>query len=201
MNLNVSKSTINRIANKLGKECRLGLLNNQKPKFYRRRHVATPATVRRITSYISKENPPTISLMATDLNVHGKTRLHFIERGSTITSRYYIEHIIEPFIKYVIPRLFSGDTRKKMILHQDSAPGHTAKWTVSYMKEKKIQVMTPAEWLTKSSDTAPMDYSIWSILKERVRKRKMSTLNGLKNAIKQEWENLEQDVIDYALEN
>ncbi|CAF2846338.1 unnamed protein product [Rotaria sp. Silwood2] len=137
----------------------------------------------------------------TDLNVHGKTRLHFIERGSTITSRYYIEHIIEPFIKYVIPRLFSGDTRKKMILHQDSAPGHTAKWTVSYMKEKKIQVMTPAEWLTKSSDTAPMDYSIWSILKERVRKRKMSTLNGLKNAIKQEWENLEQDVIDYALEN
>ncbi|CAF4766170.1 unnamed protein product [Rotaria sp. Silwood2] len=53
MNLNVSKSTISRIANKLGKECRLGLLNNQKPKFYRCRRVATPATVRRITSYIS----------------------------------------------------------------------------------------------------------------------------------------------------
>ncbi|CAF4792820.1 unnamed protein product, partial [Rotaria sp. Silwood2] len=69
MNLNVSKSTISHIANKLGKECRLGLLNNQKPKFYRRRHVATPATVRRITSYISKENPPTILLIAARCNI------------------------------------------------------------------------------------------------------------------------------------
>ncbi|CAF3321268.1 unnamed protein product [Rotaria sp. Silwood2] len=306
MNLNVSKSTISRIANKLGKQRQLGLLNSQKPKFYRRRHVATLAIVRRVTSYISKENPPTISLMAARCNIsvgtavsiirdiihakcrkkrpvhrlypaviekrrsrawrmyrrlcnekyknyvttdeawfyldasqgvrdiyyvrsdglpeevkkierndlhpvavlvwacvstHGKTQLHFVEHGSTITSGYYIEHIIEPFIKFDIPRLFPGDTQKKMILHQDSAPGHAAKGTLSYMKEKKIQVITPTEWLPKSPDAAPMDYSIWGILKERVRKHKVSTLNGLKNALKQEWANLEQDVIDHALEN
>ncbi|CAF4379978.1 unnamed protein product, partial [Rotaria sp. Silwood2] len=124
-----------------------------------------------------------------------------IEHGSTITSRYYIEHIIELFIKYVIPRLFPGDTRKKMILHQDSAPGHTAKGAVSNMKEKKIQAMTLAEWLPKSLDAAPMDYSIWDILKERVRKHKVSPLNELKNAIKQKWEKLEQDIIDHALKN
>ena len=46
-----------------------------------------------------------------------------------------------------------------------------------------------------------MNYSIWEITKERVRKRKMSTLNGLKNVIKQEWEKLEQNVIDDALES
>ncbi|CAF4306406.1 unnamed protein product [Rotaria sp. Silwood2] len=78
MNLNVSKSTISHIANKLGKECRLGLLNNQKPKFYRRRHVATPATVRRITSYISKENPPTISLIAVRCNISVGTAVSII---------------------------------------------------------------------------------------------------------------------------
>ena len=60
MNLNVSRSTISRIANQVGKQRQACLLNNQKPKFYRRRHVATPAIVRRIKSYISKENPPTI---------------------------------------------------------------------------------------------------------------------------------------------
>ncbi|CAF3817942.1 unnamed protein product [Rotaria sp. Silwood1] len=233
MNLNGSKSTISRIANKLGKQRQLGLLNGQKPKFYRPRHVATPAVVRLITSYISKENPPTISLMAVRYNIsvgtavsiihdiihakcrkkrpvhrlcpdviekrrsgawrmyrrlfnekyknyvttdeawfyldgrqsvsdmyyvrsdglpeeagvstHGKTQLHFVEHGSTITSRYYIEHIIEPFIKYDIPRLFPGDTQKKMILHQDNAPGHAGKGTLSCMKEKKIQVITPTE--------------------------------------------------------
>ena len=35
-----------------------------KNQFHRRRHIATPSIVRRITSYINKENPPTISLMA-----------------------------------------------------------------------------------------------------------------------------------------
>ncbi|CAF3271959.1 unnamed protein product [Rotaria sp. Silwood2] len=78
MNLNVSKSTISRIANKLGKECRLCLLNNQKPTFYRRRHVATPATVRRITSYISKENLPTILLMAARCSISVGTAVSII---------------------------------------------------------------------------------------------------------------------------
>ena len=61
MNLNVSKSTISRIANKVGKQRQLCLLNSEKPKFHRRRHIATSSIVRRITSYINKENPPTIS--------------------------------------------------------------------------------------------------------------------------------------------
>ena len=135
------------------------------------------------------------------VSAHGITQLRFIEHGSTITSRYYIEHIIEPFIKYDIPRLFPGDEQKKMILHQDSAPGHVAKKTITYMKEHNIQVITPDEWLPKSLDAAPMDYSIWGIMKERVRKHNVSTLNGLKKVLKQELENLEQDVINNALAN
>ncbi|CAF3510672.1 unnamed protein product [Rotaria sp. Silwood2] len=78
MNLNVLKGTISRIANKLGKECRFGLLNKQKPKFYRRRHLATPATVCCITLYIGKENPPTISLMPARCNISDGTAVSII---------------------------------------------------------------------------------------------------------------------------
>jgi hypothetical protein len=67
------------------------------------------------------------------------------------------------------------------------------------LSENNIKFITPDEWLPKSPDAAPMDFSIWGILKERVRQRKVSTLNGLKKAIKEEWEKLEQDVIDRAL--
>ena len=88
------------------------------------------------------------------MSTHGKPELSFIEHGSTIISGYYIEHIIEPFIKYDIPRLFPGDTRKGMTPHQDSAPGHVAKETLTYMKEHNIQIITPDQWLPKSSDTA-----------------------------------------------
>ncbi|CAF0969009.1 unnamed protein product [Rotaria sp. Silwood1] len=88
---------------------------------------------------------PVALLVWAGVSTHGETQLHFVEHGSRITSRYYIEHIIEPFVNYDIPRLFSGDTHKKMSLHQDSAPGHAAKGTLSYMKEKKIQVITSTE--------------------------------------------------------
>ncbi|CAF4374331.1 unnamed protein product, partial [Rotaria sordida] len=64
MNVNISTSTIRLIANKIRKQHRLGLLNNQSPKFYHRYHVATADIVRRITLCISKENPPTVRLIA-----------------------------------------------------------------------------------------------------------------------------------------
>ena len=79
MNLNVSKSTISRIVNKVGKQRQLCLLNSEKPKFHRRRHIATPSIVRRITSYINKENPPTISLMAARCHISvGTTVVSFV---------------------------------------------------------------------------------------------------------------------------
>ena len=78
MSLNVSRSAISRIANQMGKQHQACLLNNQKPKFYRRRHVATPAIVRRITSYINKESPPTISLTAARCHISVGTTFRII---------------------------------------------------------------------------------------------------------------------------
>ena len=78
MNFNVSKSTISHIANKVGKQRQLCLLNSEKPKFHRRRHIATPSIVRRITSYINKENPPTISLMAARCHISVGTTVRII---------------------------------------------------------------------------------------------------------------------------
>ena len=77
-----------------------------------------------------------------------------------------------------------------MVLHQDRASGHVVKDTISYMKEHNINVIMPHERLPKSPDAAPMDYSIWGVMEERVRKHKVSTLKGLKNAIKVEWKTL-----------
>ena len=78
MSLNVSRSAISRIANQMGKQHQACLLNNQKPKFYRRRHVATPTVIRRITSYINKESPPTISLTAARCHISVGTTFRII---------------------------------------------------------------------------------------------------------------------------
>ncbi|CAF1239407.1 unnamed protein product [Didymodactylos carnosus] len=54
------------------------LLNNQKPKFYRGRHVATPTIVCRIITYINKKDPPTISLIAEKCHISASTTFHVI---------------------------------------------------------------------------------------------------------------------------
>ena len=74
-----------------------------------------------------KDLYPVALMVWTGASSHEKTQVYFIEDGATINSNYYIEHIIEPLIKYDIPHSFSGDMEKKMVLHQDSAPDHVAK--------------------------------------------------------------------------
>ena len=74
------------------------------------------------------------------VNSHGKTQVYFIEYRATISNNDYIEYIIEPLIRYDISHLFPDDIQKKMVLHQDSAPGHIAKDTMSLMKEHNINV-------------------------------------------------------------
>ena len=52
--------------------------------------------------------------------------------------------------------------------HQDSASSHTAKMTIDFLKRNRVNYITPAEWMPKSPDAAPMDFGIWGILKRRL---------------------------------
>ena len=49
-----------------------------KNQFHRRRHIATSSIVRRITSYINKENPPTTPLMAPRCHISVGTMFRII---------------------------------------------------------------------------------------------------------------------------
>jgi len=90
----------------------------------------------------------------------GKTTLRFVEPGSKINSTYYIKNILQPFLSRDVPRLYPKKERKKWILHQDSAPSHTAKETLDYLNKWKINYIKPEQWMPNSPDTAPMDYAI-----------------------------------------
>ena len=52
------------------------------------------------------------------------------------------------------------------MLHQDNAPGHVAKDTMSFMKEHSVNVKMPHEWLRKSVDATSVGNSIWGVMKE-----------------------------------
>ncbi len=48
------------------------------------------------------------------------------------------------------------------------------------MNASGINYVKPEEWMPKSPDAAPMDYSVWGYLKQQLNKQKIETLSQLK---------------------
>ena len=135
------------------------------------------------------------------VSFHGKTDIRIIDKGVKVNSDFYINKVLKPFVEKDLPRMFPEDQIKDMVFHQDSASSHTSKHTLAYLRQRKINFVTPEEWMPKSPDAAPMDFGIWGILKRRLQKRKIYTLAGLKRALKDEWNKLEQSVINKTLQS
>ena len=108
------------------------------------------------------------------VSYYGKTSLRIINKGVKVNADYYIGHVLKPFIEKDVPRLFPGCARE-MVFHQDSASSHTARKTLDFLQKRRVQNITPSEWMPKSPDCAPMDYGIWGILKRCLQKRSIYT--------------------------
>jgi len=59
--------------------------------------------------------------------------------------------------------------------------------------------MKPEEWMGSSPDAAPMDYSIWGYLKQRLNGTNTKSLGELKKRLLIEWRNMNQTYIDKIL--
>ena len=129
----------------------------------------------------------------------GKTSLRFVELSAKISSAYYIKNILKPFLSHDVPRLYPKNERKQWILHQDSAPSHTAKDTLEYLKKCKINYITPEQWMPNSPDAAPMDYAIWRHLKKQLNKSEIKTIDELKKKLLYQWRKMDQLFIDMVL--
>jgi arginine repressor/hemolysin-activating ACP:hemolysin acyltransferase len=142
--------------------------------------------------------PPGFMVWA-GISSHGKTSLRFVEPGVKVNADYYINKILKPFLSHDVPRLFPNNQKKKMIFHHDNAPSHTSKKTIAFLDASRISYVTPEEWMPKSPDAAPMDYSIWGYLKQQMNKQQIETLDELKKKISYQWKKLDQIYIDKVL--
>jgi len=125
------------------------------------------------------------------ISSHGKTSICFVKPGAKINSDYYINKILKPFLSHDIPRLFPNNQKKKLIFHHDSAPSYVSKETIQFLNESKINYIKPNESIPSSLDAAPMDFSVWGYLKQRLNKQKIETLVELKK--------IDQSYIDKVL--
>ncbi|XP_074597265.1 uncharacterized protein LOC141852231 [Brevipalpus obovatus] len=127
---------------------------------------------------------------------NGKTKLRFIQPGVKINSVYYINNVLKPFINEDLKKLYPDNDG---IFHQDSAPSHTSKRTLEFLRSSGINFIPPSMWTPKSPDNAPMDFSIWGYMERELKKHKVKTMIGLKKALTQIWDEIPENVVQNTL--
>ena len=146
----------------------------------------------------TKQSHPKGVMVWLGISANGCTRVRFVTPGAKVNSDYYIKNILTPFIRQDIPKLYpNGD----FLYHQDSAPSHASKKTLKFLRDNNIPLITPLQWMPNSPDAAPLDYFYWGYLKNRLNKRKVTTISGLKKAIREEVKKVPQNVINKALKS
>jgi hypothetical protein len=73
------------------------------------------------------------------------------------------------------------------VFPQDSAPAYTARTTQEFLRETMAEFWTPADWPPYSSDLNPLDFSVWSVLQEKVLAMTHTSLVALRQSITREW--------------
>jgi len=133
-------------------------------------------------------------MVSVGVSALGRTNLHFVDPGAKINGRYYCDVLLTrdllPDIKQYSNYFF---------FQQDGAPAHRARETVEFLTVATPNFIAPNLWPPNSPDLNPVDYSIWGILEERVYKRKIKDVNELRQRITEEWDSLDQSVIDKAV--
>ena len=89
--------------------------------------------------------------------------------------------------------------RTNFVFQQDGAPAHRARDTVAFLERETPDFIPPTLWPPNSPDLNPVDYSIWSVLQEKVFHSRITDLEELKTCLIDEWAQLDQSIVDAAI--
>jgi hypothetical protein len=132
----------------------------------------------------------------------GKLPLIKVPKKVKINSDYYIKYVIEPYYEE-IKRLYPKKELSKTYFHHDRASSHVSKKTLKKLDQLQestgIRYISPCHTPVKSPDIAPMDFSMFGILKTRLWKYKPRTVTGLWNASKKVWKNIPMPMVRNTL--
>lgn len=130
-------------------------------------------------------------MMWAGISIEAKTELVFVPgggRGGGLTAERYINDIL---LGHVLP--YAGFIGENFLLMHDNARCHTARATRQYLEEVGIPTI---DWPAVSPDMNPIEH-LWDELKRRVRGRSPApaSIEDLKTALIEEWQEIPQDII------
>ena len=85
------------------------------------------------------------------------------------------------------------------MFQQDSAPAHRARETVELLTMKTPEFIPPTLWPPNSPDLNPVNYKVWSVMQEKVYKKRIKDIVELRARILTAWDEMDQCIIDAAI--
>lgn len=127
------------------------------------------------------------------ISLKGKTALYFLPKEMTWNSDAYIDALEQS----LLPFIHKHYRRKPCIYIQDNAACHKSKATSEYLK---THIYSSRSQPPNSPDLNPLEH-IWGILKGRVYKNgSFQSKNALIERITEEWEELEEGIIQSTIQ-
>ena len=113
----------------------------------------------------------------------GRTAIHFVEPGLRVNGQYY-RHIMQGLLPGILT--FSN----YYTFEKDGAPVHRARETVELLGNETPDFISPTRWQLNSPDLNPMDYTIWSAMRESAHRTKVRDIKDLRQRFMQAWDDL-----------
>jgi hypothetical protein len=128
----------------------------------------------------------------------GRSSLVFLQSGFSLNQFTYKDKCLKPLLES-LPYGIKSDSA---ILYQDKALCHAALSVQTFLGEEMPCFVRNADNPTNSPDLNPLDYCIWSLLKERLNKHGLiSRFDRLAAILKMEWEAIPLQVIKDSIES
>ena len=118
------------------------------------------------------------------------TIIHFIELGVKVNGQYYREGLL---MQKLLPDI--RQLSDFYMFQQDSAPAHRAR------AMETPEFIPPILWPPNSPDLNPVDYKVWSLMQEKVEKKRIKDTDELRarTCILTAWDEMYQRNIDAAI--
>jgi len=99
----------------------------------------------------------------------------------------------------LLPDIRAASGSEFFVFQQNSVPSHGAKDTAALLDQETPHFIPPALWPPNLPDLNSVDYTVWSVLQERVYPTKISDVNEPKRRINSEWAALSHADIERAV--
>lgn len=141
---------------------------------------------------VNRTSHPEQTMVWAAVCASGKSPLVFVGKGVKINKDNYIKDILEGAL---LPWTRSHFAGRPFVFQQDSAPAHKAKVTQAWCKNHLPAVITSKEWPVSSANLNPLDYSVWSVLEDKVSAHSHRNVESLKKALVKAWDELDVDYL------